>query len=100
MNPFRHPPPLTPSADPWLTSTSNWSAPSAEDEVLSRLEAQAVAAAIAQLPPDQRSVVDLRDVQGYSGPMVAKALGLTVPARKSRLHRARTAVRETLGVPT
>ncbi|TCC12499.1 sigma-70 family RNA polymerase sigma factor [Kribbella soli] len=75
-------------------------APSAEDEALRQLEAQAVAAAIAQLPADQRSVLILRDVQGYSGPMVAKALGLTVPAMKSRLHRARSTVRESLGAPT
>lgn len=74
-------------------------APSAEDEALRQLEAQAVAAAIAQLPPDQRSVLVLRDIQGYSGPMVAKALGLTVPAMKSRLHRARATVRQTLGTP-
>ena len=72
-------------------------APSAEEEALRQLEAQAVAAAIAQLPADQRSVLILRDVQGYSGPMVAKALGLTVPAMKSRLHRARSTVRESLG---
>ncbi|WP_350279861.1 RNA polymerase sigma factor [Kribbella sp. HUAS MG21] len=74
-------------------------APSAEDEALRQLEAQAVAAAIARLPADQRSVLVLRDIQGYSGPMVAKALGLTVPAMKSRLHRARTTVRESLGAP-
>ncbi|RZT14867.1 sigma-70-like protein [Kribbella sp. VKM Ac-2569] len=29
-----------------------------------------------------------------------KALGLTVPAMKSRLHRARSTVRESLGAPT
>ncbi|MER7246567.1 RNA polymerase sigma factor [Kribbella sp. NPDC000426] len=71
--------------------------PSAEDEVLRQLEAQAVAAAIADLPPDQRSVLVLRDVQGYSGPTVAKSLGLNIPAMKSRLHRARTTVRVSLG---
>lgn len=75
-------------------------APSAEDEVLRQLEAQAVAAAIAELPPDQRSVLVLRDVQGYSGPMVARSLGLSLPAMKSRLHRARTTVRESLAGPS
>jgi RNA polymerase sigma factor (sigma-70 family) len=75
-------------------------AASAEDEVLRQLEAQAVAAAIAALPPDQRAVLVLRDVQGYSGRMVANALGLTVPAMKSRLHRARATVRATLGAPS
>lgn len=70
---------------------------SAEDEVLRQLEAAEVAAAIAGLPPDQQHVLIMRDVQGYSGPMVADALGLSTAAMKSRLHRARSAVRETLG---
>jgi len=69
---------------------------STEDEVLQRLEAAAVAEAIADLPADQRSVLIMRDVQGYSGRMVADALGLSTAAMKSRLHRARTAVRQSL----
>jgi RNA polymerase sigma factor (sigma-70 family) len=70
--------------------------PSLEDEVLRRLEAERVAAAIAALPADQRHVLIMRDVQGYSGRMTADALGLSGAAMKSRLHRARAAVREAL----
>ncbi|MGV9264362.1 RNA polymerase sigma factor [Kitasatospora sp. NPDC003701] len=66
---------------------------SAEDEVLQRLEAGRVAAAIAALPADQRRVLVMRDIQGLSGRTVADALGLSSAAMKSRLHRARTAVR-------
>lgn len=69
---------------------------SAEDETLQRLEAGRVAAAIAALPADQRRVLIMRDVQGYSGRMVAEALGLSVAAMKSRLHRARAAVHHLL----
>ncbi|MGW1343597.1 RNA polymerase sigma factor [Kribbella sp. NPDC002412] len=69
---------------------------SAEDEVLRSLEAGAIAAVIAALPADQRSVLIMRDVQGYSGRMVADSLGLSLAAMKSRLHRARAAVREAL----
>nr|WP_307787232.1 MULTISPECIES: sigma-70 family RNA polymerase sigma factor [Streptomyces] len=69
---------------------------SAEDEVLRRLEAARVAAAVAALPPDQRMVLVMRDLQGHSGRAVAHALGLSTPAMKSRLHRARTAVRQAL----
>jgi RNA polymerase sigma factor (sigma-70 family) len=69
---------------------------SAEDEVVRRLEAGRVATAIAALPADQRHVLIMRDVQGYSGRMVADALGLSVPAMKSRLHRARATVNRTL----
>ncbi|MFD5177180.1 RNA polymerase sigma factor [Nocardia sp. NPDC058379] len=72
------------------------SAASAEDEVLQRLEAGRVAAAVAALPVDQRRVLIMRDIQGYSGRMVADTLGLSTAAMKSRLHRARAAVRDTL----
>ncbi|MEV7542746.1 RNA polymerase sigma factor [Streptomyces sp. NPDC089915] len=72
---------------------------SAEDEALRRLEAGRVAAAVAALPPDQRRVLIMRDVQGHSGRMVADALGLSQAAMKSRLHRARAAVRATLLTP-
>ncbi|MGW0195123.1 RNA polymerase sigma factor [Nonomuraea sp. NPDC003201] len=70
---------------------------SAEEEVFERLEAARVAAAIAALPADQRQVLIMRDVQGLSGRMTADALGLSVAAMKSRLHRARAAVRDRLG---
>ncbi|MEU9041915.1 MULTISPECIES: RNA polymerase sigma factor [unclassified Kitasatospora] len=73
---------------------------SAEDEVLHRLEAGRVAAAVAALPLDQRRVLIMRDVQGYSGRMTADALGLSTAAMKSRLHRARAAVHHALrGTP-
>jgi len=69
---------------------------SAEDDVLQRLEARRVAEAVAALPVDQRRVLIMRDIQGYPGRAVADVLGLSTPAMKSRLHRARAAVRELL----
>jgi RNA polymerase sigma factor (sigma-70 family) len=69
---------------------------SAEDAAMRHLEAERVAAAIAGLPDDQRRVLIMRDVQGYSGRMVADLLGLSTAAMKSRLHRARSAVHDTL----
>ena len=73
---------------------------SAEDDVLRRLEAERVAAAVAALPDGLRHVLIMRDIQGYPGRMVADALGLSVAAMKSRLHRARAAVQQTLqGAP-
>lgn len=64
-----------------------------EDDVLGRLEAERVVAAIVALPEDLRRVLIMRDVQGYSGRAVAEALGVSVAAMKSRLHRARESVR-------
>jgi RNA polymerase sigma-70 factor (ECF subfamily) len=51
-------------------------------------------AAIAELDPMYREVLVLRDVEGLSAAEVGEILGLTVEAVKSRLHRARVAVRE------
>ncbi|MFF0474843.1 RNA polymerase sigma factor [Streptomyces sp. NPDC004284] len=70
--------------------------PSAEEAVLYRLEAERIAAAVGSLPRDQRQVLIMRDVQGLPGRTVAHALGLSSAAMKSRLHRARTALRHAL----
>ncbi|MFJ7126180.1 RNA polymerase sigma factor [Streptomyces sp. NPDC098101] len=69
---------------------------SAEEEALLLLEAERVGAVIAALPADQRQVLIMRDVQGLPGRAVAGRLGLSTAAMKSRLHRARSAVREAL----
>ncbi len=52
--------------------------------------------AVADLPDQYRVVVVLRDVQGLSNEEVAEAVGESVPCVKSRLHRARMALREHL----
>jgi RNA polymerase sigma factor (sigma-70 family) len=71
-------------------------APPTEDIVLQRLEAERVARAISELPAEQRVVLVMRDIQGLPGHQVARSLGLSSAAMKSRLHRARTGVREAL----
>src|SRR5512140_2621560 len=58
-----------------------------------RIEA-ALDEAIAALEPMYREVLLLRDVEGLSAAEVAEVLGISVEAVKSRLHRARVAVRE------
>jgi RNA polymerase sigma-70 factor (ECF subfamily) len=64
------------------------------DEALgSRQVEQALEGAIRALEPGSREVLLLRDVEGLSAPEVAEVLGLTQQAVKSRLHRARLAVR-------
>ncbi|MET7320516.1 RNA polymerase sigma factor [Streptomyces sp. NPDC005549] len=72
---------------------------SAEDDVLGQLEIERLVEVIASLPDDQRRVLIMRDIQGLPGRTVASALRLSTPAMKSRLHRARRAVREGLGEP-
>jgi RNA polymerase sigma-70 factor (ECF subfamily) len=52
--------------------------------------------AVAGLKPDFRTVFMLRDIEELSTEETAEALGISVPAVKSRLLRARLALRETL----
>ena len=52
--------------------------------------------AIQSLPDIYREAFVLRDVEGLSAEEAAEALGITVPALKSRLLRARLTMRETL----
>src|SRR5947199_1254957 len=52
---------------------------------------------IAGLPSGFRTVFVLRDVEGLSTEETADALGLSIPAVKSRLLRARLQLRERLG---
>jgi RNA polymerase sigma-70 factor (ECF subfamily) len=56
----------------------------------------ALESAIGDLPKPYRAVLVLRDVEGLSTEEVAEALDLSVPAVKTRLHRARLFVRQRL----
>jgi RNA polymerase sigma factor (sigma-70 family) len=80
----------------WREPTVEAVTASAEDVVLGRLEIERVVAAIGSLPADQRRVLIMRDIQALPGAAVARAVGLSMTAMKSRLHRARAAVRAEL----
>jgi RNA polymerase sigma-70 factor (ECF subfamily) len=62
-----------------------------QGELSARMES-----AIDKLPRDYKIVLVLRDVEGLSAEETAQAVGLSVPAVKSRLHRARVFVRREL----
>ena len=70
--------------------------PNPEETATNRELAAALTHAIDALEPSQREVLVLRDVEGLSASEVATVLGLSVDAVKSRLHRARVAIREAL----
>jgi RNA polymerase sigma-70 factor, ECF subfamily len=52
--------------------------------------------AIDALPDDYRTALVLHDVEGLSNPDIAEALGISLPAVKSRVHRSRLFVRKRL----
>jgi RNA polymerase sigma-70 factor (ECF subfamily) len=57
---------------------------------------EAIARAVDALPEDYREVIVLRDMEGLTAQDAAAAAGVSVDALKSRLHRARAALREAL----
>jgi RNA polymerase sigma-70 factor (ECF subfamily) len=57
-----------------------------------------VAGRISALPFDYRAPLVLRDVEGWTNDEVAAALGVSIPAAKSRIHRARMQLRHDLEV--
>lgn len=66
-------------------------------EYVERLElGRALQQAIEQLPPDQRIVVVLSDIQGLSYDEIAEATGASLGTVKSRLSRARAKLRDYL----
>src|SRR5205814_10043674 len=79
----------------WAESTSGWEFSS--DAVLERTETRAmVRSAIDRLPANYRSVLLLRDIEELDTEEAASLLGVSSNAVKTRLHRARQAVRTLL----
>ena len=74
---------------------ADWSA-SPEEELLSRETQALVRGAIGALPDPYQIVLLLRDMEGLSNEEISEILGETVASVKSRLHRARMALRERL----
>jgi RNA polymerase sigma-70 factor, ECF subfamily len=84
------------SAEGFLEPQNDWSQ-RADSQMMDKQLGSAIDQAVAALPDDYRTVFLLKDVDGLSNEEIASALDLTVPAVKSRLHRARLALREKLG---
>ena len=88
-----------PPGDEWA---GHWDAPppawpeAPAEEMLARETRAEIDRAIATLPPNQRAVITLRDVEGWDAADVCNVLGLTATNQRVLLHRARARVRATL----
>lgn len=69
-----------------------------QSSVLAAEVRKAVAAAIRELPPAQREVMTLRDVEGWPAEEVCALLGISDVNQRTLLHRARVSVRRALEV--
>ncbi len=79
----------------WASPPKAWGG-SPEDQLLARETLDLIALEIARLPPAQREVITLRDVEGWSAEEACKVLGITETNQRVLLHRARSRVRGAL----
>jgi RNA polymerase sigma-70 factor, ECF subfamily len=92
-----------PSVDPdrflaggqWASAPQAWGA-LPEQRLLGAETRQVIADAIDMLPPVQRAVISLRDVEGWGSDEVSAALDLSDGNQRVLLHRARSKVRAAL----
>jgi RNA polymerase sigma-70 factor, ECF subfamily len=81
-----------PGAGAWSTPPEPWP----EDQLLADETRAVIERAIEELPPMQRAVVSMRDVEGMSSEEVQEALDISAANQRVLLHRGRQKVREAL----
>ncbi len=89
-----------PAGDPiephyWVSFPRSW-ATIPEDRFLGRETLATIQAAIEALPPSQREVITLRDIDGWTSQEVCNVLGISESNQRVLLHRARSKVRRAL----
>jgi RNA polymerase sigma-70 factor, ECF subfamily len=79
----------------WVSTPQRWS-DMPEHRLLAKETLGRVARAIEALPPIQRIVITMRDVEGCSSTEVCEVLGLTEANQRVQLHRGRSKIRRVL----
>jgi RNA polymerase sigma-70 factor (ECF subfamily) len=95
VDPERFRPPGDQWAGGWLNPPADW-ADVPENRLLSKETLARVQEAIDALPPNQREVIRLRDVLGWTSREVVDALDISETNQRVLLHRARSKVRRAL----
>jgi RNA polymerase sigma-70 factor (ECF subfamily) len=81
-----------PGAGAWSTPPEPWP----EDQLLAGETRAVIDRAIEELPPLQRAVVSMRDIEGLSSEEVQEMLDISAANQRVLLHRGRQKVREAL----
>ena len=79
----------------WISQPQQWDM-TPEQLMLSQECRVYIEEAIASLPTNQKEVITLRDVQGWSNEEICNTLGISEANCRVLLHRARSKVRQTL----
>ncbi|SRR6266508_836351 len=79
----------------WSSPPSGWSGVP-EERLVGKETLGVIAQAVEALPPAQREVITLRDLDGWTSDETCNALGLTETNQRVLLHRARSKVRRAL----
>jgi RNA polymerase sigma-70 factor, ECF subfamily len=91
VDPARFQGPAEPHPGHWRSFPAVW--PSVEGEIEARELQAYVQSAVADLPPRQRIVITMRDVDGYDAEDVCAMLEISAANQRVLLHRARATVR-------
>ena len=75
----------------WALGPTRWQTP--EEGLLSGETRDCILRAVESLPPAQRTVITLRDIEGWPSEEVCEALGVSEGNQRVLLHRARSKVR-------
>jgi RNA polymerase sigma-70 factor (ECF subfamily) len=78
----------------WAIAPARW--PTPEEGLLAGETREVIAAAVAGLPEAQRTVIALRDIEGWSSDEVCEALEISAGNQRILLHRARSRVRNAI----
>lgn len=79
-----------------LKETLSSASPEPSEEIEARERHEQVLAALGRLDPEYRAVLVMRDIEGFDYQQMADVLGLPLGTLKSRLFRARLALRDEL----
>ena len=78
----------------WVVMPARW--PTPEEGLMAGETREVIAAAIAGLPVAQRTVIALRDIEGWTSEEVCEALEISAGNQRILLHRARSRVRNAI----
>jgi len=82
-------------SDHWVSFSSNWQE-MPEERLLSQETRAHLEEAINALPPNQREIIILRDIEGWTSVEICGFLGISEVNQRVLLHRARSKVRAVL----